>query len=147
MSLFDFEVAGLAAHDYFIFGLRPKVDLDKVKYSRKHIINVNERYGATAMKGGRSKLQGNKKGTRPWNVHRVCFCKGGRHISPPKRIRLDNDGNPVGRVTWNTVCPLAMMEFQQNLQDIPGWKTFPKWNASGSVSKKNEGNLSLLKSD
>ena len=138
MTLFTFAVAALAAHDYFIFGLRPKVDMDKVKYSKSHVINTNERYGFTAMKGGRSKLQGNKKGTRAWNVYRVCFCRGGKHVSPPQNIHLNNNGNPTDRVRWNTCCPLAIMEFMHNLQG-PQWKPYPKWNDSGTVSRNNEG--------
>ena len=144
LSLVNFVTSALAAHDYFIFGCRPRVDLGKVKSSTSHIINVNERYGCTAMKNGRSKLQGNKKGSRPWNVYRVCFCRNCKHTSPPKRIRLNRDGNPPGQVRWNTVCPLAMMEFLQNLQGTPEFRPFVKWNDSGTVSKQNHYDLPAL---
>ena len=137
-SLFDFVVGGTAAHDYFVFGARPRVDLDKIKFSKRHVINANERYGYTEMKGGRSKLSGNKN--RPWNVYRVCFCKEKKHVSPPEDIELTNAGNPVGRVKWNTVCPLAMMEFQQNLQGN-SWRPYPKLNATGFVSRNNQGKV------
>ena len=126
-SLVDFVVAGLAAHDYFVFGLRPNVDIRKVKTSRSHFINSNERYGLTDMVGGRSKLQGNKRGTRPWRVYRVCFC-GGDHTPVPENIVLNAQGNPIPlQVDWNTVCPLAMMEFLRNVQGVETWRPFPKW--------------------
>jgi len=144
MSLVDFETAALGAHDYFIFGLRPRVDLDKVKKSTEHLINNNERYGLTVMNGGRSKLQGNKRGTRPWKVHRVCFCRRGAHTSPPKVIRLNQDGNPTRQPSWNTVCPLAIMEFMQNLQGTTKWKPYAKWNGSGTVSRQNHGDVPEL---
>ena len=143
-SLTKFITGGLAAYDYFVFGLRPRVDMGKVKNSVSHFLNVNERYGYTRMKGGRSKLQGNKKGTRQWFVYRPCLCKGKKHRSPPDVIQLDREGNPRGRVNWNTVCPLAMMEFIENLQGTPKWKPYVKWNDSGSVSKQNHGDVPLL---
>ena len=137
-SLFDFSVGVLAAHDYCVFGCRPTVDLDKVKFSKRHVINANERYGFTEMKGGRAKLAGNKN--RPWNVFRVCFCKGKKHVSPPEEIILTNAGNPTKRVKWNTVCPLASMEFQKSLQGA-SWRAYPKWNRTGTVSRNNEGKV------
>ena len=143
-SLFDFVVAGLTAHDYFIFGLRPVVDMNKVKISRCHFINVNELYGTTKMIGGKSKLQGNKRGTRPWNVHRVCFCRGGKHTSVPDDIVLDIQGNPTDPPTWNTVCPLAMMEFLQTTSPVDAWMPYPKWRKNGLVSKQSHGDVSGL---
>jgi len=144
MPLIHFETAALGAHDYYVFGLRPRVDLDKVKKSTEHLINVNERYGVTTMKGGKSKLQGNKRGTRPWKVFRVCFCKGGNHVSPPGTIRLNQDGNPVKAPTWNTVCPLAIMEFMKTIQDTNQWKPYPRWNTTGTVSRQNYGDVPAL---
>ena len=104
-NLAEWAVAAIGAHDYFIYGLRPRVDIMKVKTSITHVINTNEKFGATEMVCGRSKLHGNKRGTRPWNVYRVCFCRGGRHTPVPKNIRLDNQGNPTGPVTWNPGGP------------------------------------------
>ena len=142
LSLLDFETSALAAHDYFIFGLRPNVDLSKVKNSTEHLINVNEKYGITAMKGGRSKLHGK---TRPWNIHRVCFCPDKKHTSPPKVITLNREGNPDGMaVTWNTCCPVAIMEFQHNLQETMKFKPYPKWKETGGVSKQNHGDVSSI---
>ena len=140
--LVKFITGALAAHDYFVFGLRPRVDLDKVKKSTTHLLNINERYGFTSMKGGRSKLQGPR--TRSWKVYRVCFCKHRKHRAPPAVIELDREGNPAGTPTWNTCCPLAMMEFIKNLQETDNWKPFVKFNDSGEVSKQNYGDVPLL---
>ena len=142
--LVKWTTGALAAHDYFIFGLRPRVDIDKVKNSTTHVINTNERYGYTAMKGGRSKLHGLKKGTRPWNVFRVCFCKGRKHKSPPVNLVLDEEGNPQELPQWNTCCPLAMMELIRNLQGTEQWRPYAKWNDSGTVSKSNHGDTPLF---
>ena len=140
-TLFKFTVGAQAAHDYFIFGCRPNVDLMKVKSSSRHVINVNERYGFTEMVGGRAKLAGTQ--SRPWNVNRVCFCKNKKHISPPADLVLTNAGNPTKRVKWNTVCPLANMEVQKNLQG-DSWRPYPKWNKNGTVSGNNYGNVAKL---
>ena len=59
-----------ATYDTHVFGLRPNVDVKKVKDSRDHFINANEGYGWTEMNGGRSKLHGPKRGTRPWKVYK-----------------------------------------------------------------------------
>ena len=141
-SLFDFVVGATAAHDYFVTSGRPHTDLNKVKFSKEHVLNANERYGFTAMKGGRSKLPLNREG-RPWNVYRVCFCKDKKHVSPPEDIILTNAGNPTKRIKWNSVCPLACMEFQRSLQGN-SFRSYPKWNQNGSVSRNNYGNVSEL---
>ena len=141
-SLADFIVAGLAAWDYFVIGLRPNVDMAKVKSSTVHNININERYGTTAMVGGRSKLQGNQRGTRQWKVYRVCCCRNLEH-KPVLYIPLDKTGNPTVPVTWNTVCPLAQMEFLRNQQGA-GWKPYRKWKKSGTFGTQNHGDVSGL---
>ena len=142
-SLADFVVAGLAAFDYFVYGLRPKVDMAKIKNSSVHVINVNERYGTTAMVGGRSKLQGNQRGTRPWKVYRPCCCRNLEHTPVPDLFPLDKNGNPTIPVAWNTVCPLAQMEFLRNQQGV-GWKPYRKWRKSGTFGSQNHGDVSGL---
>ena len=79
----------MSSYDTHVFGLRPNVDIKKVKQSTTHCINVNEGYGWTEMLGGRSKLHLSKRGTRPWKVYRVCFCEKKKHIPVPKRLKLD----------------------------------------------------------
>ena len=125
-SLAKFNTGMLACHDTHVFGLRPNVDIAKVKTSKDHFINANERYGWTKMVGGRSKLHLHKRGTRAWRVYRYCFCQGRNHVSPPGLLSLDDEGNPHQDVTWNTVCPLAGMEFLELIQGPP-IKIYAKW--------------------
>ena len=66
LCLADFIVRILLLWHFHVFGLRPNVDIAKVKKSRDHFINANERYGYTEMVNGRSKLHKEKRGTRPW---------------------------------------------------------------------------------
>ena len=140
-TLVQFETGAMCSHDNHIFGLRPNVDIKKVKDSREHFININEGYGYTVMVGGRSKLHGNKRGTRGWRVNRVCFCDG-THVSPPETIRLDARGNPLDPVTWNTVCPLAIMEFMQNTQG-DNWRPYGKWARSTRQHTSNIGDVPI----
>ena len=141
MNLVSFETAVLCSHDTHISGLRPNVDVKKVKDSRSHFINSNETYGNTDMVGGRSKLHGPKRGTRPWRVYRTCFCKG-KHRSPPAEIQLKVDGNPLLPPTWNTVCPLAAMEFMESIQGA-NFKTYAKWGLSTQLYGQNVGDVDL----
>ena len=139
MNLVSFETAVLCSHDTHISGLRPNVDVKKVKDSRSHLINSNETYGYTDMVGGRSKLHGPKRGTRPWRVYRTCFCKG-KHRSPPAEIQLKEDGNPLLPPTWNTVCPLAAMEFMESIQG-DNFKPYAKWGLSTKLYGQNVGDV------
>ena len=144
-TLADFIVAALGAWDYFIFGLRPQCDINKVKTSTDHVININERYGYTSMVGGRSKLQGNRRGTRAWKVYRVCCCRNWKHTPVPADFRLDKKGNPTVPVTWNTVCPLAQMEFMDQQQGVLGWGAYKKWRKStGEFGLANHGDVPAL---
>ena len=143
MSLTNFTVAGLASYDTHIFGLRPNVDMKKVKDSRLHEINLEERYGYTEMVDGRSKLHGNKRGTRPWVVNRVCFC-GGQHIPVPEDLLLSKAGNPQGQPAWNTVCPLAIMEFLKIIQGKETWKPYTKWFPKQLAYGQNHGDVATL---
>ena len=138
-NLVSFELGVLSSHDSHIFGLRPNVDIKKVKDSRSHFINKNEKYGYTDMVGGRSKLHAPNRGTRPWRVYRTCFCKG-NHVSPPEYIPLDGEGNPEEDPTWNTVCPLACMEFMQSMQG-ENWKAYAKWAPSTGMFGQNVGDV------
>ena len=138
-NLTTFATGVLCAWDTHIFGLRPNVDVKKVKDSRTHIINANEGYGWTLMEGGRSKLHGPKRGTRPWRVYRVCLCEG-THVSVPDHFNLDLQGNPVDVPTWNTVCPLAAMELLRYVQG-DAFKPYGKWFASSQHYGQNVGDV------
>ena len=139
MPLVLFAPGLLCSWDSQVFGLRPNVDIKKVKNSTVHFINVNEGYGYTEMVGGRSKLHGPKAGTRAWRVYRVCTCNG-THVSPPETIELDEIGNPTTVPVWNTICPLATMEFMRNFQS-ESWKPYSKWARSTRRYGQNIGDV------
>ena len=138
-SLTNHMLGVLTAHDTHIFGLRPNVDVKKVKDSTTHFINVNEGYGWTEMVGGRSKLHGHKRGTRPWKVFRICFCKAGKH-TPVTRLKLDKEGNPDREPPWNTCCPLAAMEFLSSKQG-KNWRVYAKWTKRKVYGGQNVGDV------
>ena len=143
LSLVDFIVARLGSWDFHVFGLRPNVDIKKVKNSREHFINANEGYGKTKMVEGRSKLHLNKRGTREWWVYRVCTCKG-KHKGPSERqSRVKKDGNPKSRPTWDTCCPVAAMEFLHHHQGA-NFRCYPRWNKRGHYGAWNHGDVANL---
>ena len=57
--------------DTMVCGARSKVDLDKLKKSRRHQVSYVQGWQTSAFLGGRSKLAGVKKGTRPWSMWRI----------------------------------------------------------------------------
>ena len=138
-SLTTFTTGVLCTYDTHIFGLRPNVDTKKVKDSRSHFINANEGYGWTEMVGGRSKLHGPKRGTRPWRVIRICLCKGD-HISVPDHFNMDLQGNPIDDPSWNTVCPLAAMELMRYVQEAD-FKPYAKWFSTSGHYGQNVGDV------
>ena len=138
-SLTTFTTGVLCAYDTHIFGLRPNVDTKKVKDSKNHFINANEGYGWTDMVGGRSKLHGPKRGTRPWRVIRICLCKGA-HVSVPDHFNMDVQGNPVDDPNWNTVCPVAAMELMRYVQG-DDFKPYAKWFSSSQHYGQNAGDV------
>ena len=141
MSFVQFLLGLLCCWDTDVFGLRPNVDTKKVKASQIHDVNPNEGYAWTEMVGGRSKLHGHKRGTRPWKVYRVCCCEG-NHQSPSP-VELDAEGNPVGQVTWNTCCPVAAMEIIHNLQGH-GFKLYAKWFSRTKEYGQNCGDIAKM---
>ena len=144
-SLTTFATGVLCTYDSHVFGLRPNVDTKKVKDSRTHFINANEGYGWTDMVGGRSKLHGPKRGTRPWKVIRVCLCKG-THVSVPAHFNMNAQGNPIDEPTWNTLCPLAAMELMRYVQG-EGFKPYGKWFATTSRYGQNVGDVATYAND
>ena len=140
MSLAEWIVGVIACWDTHVFGMRPNVDIKKVKDSRIHEIYGNDGYGRTQMVEGRSKLHLHKRGTRPWWCYRVCTCKN-KHKSPTSRqMRLNVAGNPKSRPTWNTCCPLAAMQFLEHHQG-PSWRIYPKWIKTGTYGNINVGDV------
>ena len=145
MSLAKFMVGTQATWDFHVFGMRPNVDLDKVKKSRDHEIVANEGYGRTKMVNGRSKLHLSKRGTRQWWIYRACTCKDGKHKSPTSRqMRVDKKGNPSKTPKWNTCCPVNAMEFISHHQRGETWRPYPKWNKAGHYGQQNVGDVPAL---
>ena len=138
----------LAYWDGFVCGQRPNVDLDKLKKSREHYWDWDLGWCCTALEGGRSKLCGIKKGTRPWSSWLVCMCQGGKHRRPIKHAWsfIDEDGNPTKDLGFDPCCPPAVQEFvfqwltanQQELRKYPNF-----WPRSGRDSNNYELELVL----
>ena len=141
LCLADFVVRILILWHSHVFGLRPNVDIAKVKKSRDHFINANERYGWTEMVDGRSKLHKQKRGTRPWRVYRTCLCPGGRHQSVPEDLVVNSKGNPFDKPNWITTCPVAAMEFLQLLQQTEEWAPYPQWYEKKGAYGRNIGDV------
>ena len=115
--------------NFQIIGSRPNEDLGRIKESEEHCIDVDEGWGWTAFVGGRCKLRGKKKGTRPWRAWRICLCKGGAHVDIPEDIEYGtwgHRGDPPANydpdnLPWCTNCPVAAMSLILKLQwRLPG---------------------------
>ena len=132
-SLVDFSSGVICAYDCFLSGLRPNEDVMRLKKSRTHSYDWENGWQCTAFKGGRAKLSGTKKDTRPWSIWTVCFCKGPRHQRPPSEFcyEINKAGNPrdPSLVNWTTTCPLAALELLWQLQDEP--RRYGRWLDSG----------------
>ena len=141
LCLADFVVRVLLLWHFHVFGLRPNVDITKVKKSRDHFINSNERYGYTEMVNGRSKLHKQKRGTRPWRVYTVCLCPNGQHQPIPDDLVINRKGNPYEAPTWTTTCPLAAMEFLRRFQQTDKWAPYPQWYEKKGGYGRNIGDV------
>ena len=143
MSLVTFCQGLLAAYDLFIFGLRSTEDVKRVKKSVTHHHHWTNGWQATEFKGGRAKLCGTKKGTRPWRIWRTCHCPGKHHVRPPPTFfaEIRKDGNPRCAVKWCTVCPVAAVEFIFSLQADSTKRCYAKWLDSGRMGASNIGDV------
>ena len=149
MSLVDWSRGLIAAWDWSVVGARAVEDLKRIKNGESHGHNRREGFGYTQLKGGRAKLAGKKKGTRPWKVWRVCMCQN-EHRPLPDDIEyaLDKDGNPQECIhdhrSWCTECPINCMELilrgQYKFEDK---RIYRKWNkkGTGGYGKGNQGEL------
>ena len=145
LSLADFETGLIASWDFHVFGLRPNVDIEKVKKSLEHDINGNEGYCRTAMVNGRSKLHLSKRGTRPWQVYRVCTCKGPHKPPTPTQLwKVEKNGSPKSNPKWNTLCPLNAMLFKEHHHLTTEYKTYTKWIGEGNYGKQNHGDVATI---
>ena len=155
MGLVEWSTGLVVSWDWLVSGNRPLSDLGKIKKSTKHILKPKQGYCYTALKGGRSKLHEDKRGTRPWKVYRLCTCNVGEHCGPPKeamesRWSWTPEGNPPkrfthdGKPTWCTCCPLAATELLLGLQDGNKKYVYRKWTKEGVMGKSNHGKLTDL---
>ena len=135
----------VAGYHWSLFGLRSREDIDRVKRSVTHQVNWKAGWVCTDFVGGRAKLCGVKKGTRPWKVWMVCHCKGKQHVRPPANFHktIDKFGNPLGEISFSTVCPLACLEVVWQLQDQAGVdrRCYGKWLGSGRFGTSNYGDV------
>ena len=130
-SLMLFLCGLISAGDLFVFGLRSREDIKRVKESRTHEFNGKQGWTCSKFVGGRSKLSGNKKDSVPWWIWRVCRCRKKKHVPVPKDFfkNIDDEGNPTVEVTWCTLCPLAALELIWQFQDHQGQerRCYGKW--------------------
>ena len=117
-SLVEWSVGLLCAFDWAVNGTRPNEDMDRIKKSEVHDIDLVEGWGYTALKGGRAKLENKKRNTRPWKAWRPCLCSSRKHVPIPSDIEYDRwkRGNPTEAPTWCTGCPVSAMELLLRLQ-------------------------------
>ncbi len=139
LSLIEYSSGYICAHDLFLYGLRSTEDVNRVKKSTEHTFDWQQGWQCTSFTGGRAKLCGSKKGTRPWSIWTTCFCKGDRHQNPPEDfcLQIKEDGNPrdPSLVTWTTSCPLSCLQLLWQLQETP--RRYGKWLESGRFGKSN----------
>ena len=126
----------LTSHDLFIFGLRSTEDMRRVKLSSRHDYDWDAGWACTSFLGGRCKLAGVKKGTRPWKIWRVCHCPG-KHVRPPAMFVVGKDGNPTSPLNWSSTCPVAVQEFLFSYQWKKKRHCYVKWLKSGRMGASN----------
>jgi len=115
MPLPRYSVLMTISTDFLLNACRPVGLNQKIKKSRDHYINVEQRFMWTEMQGGRAKLE-KRMEPRPWKAYRVCSCPGTTHKGLPSNYRdqlrvLDERGFPRnGNANWCTACPLTCFE-------------------------------------
>ena len=136
LSFIEYCTGLVAANDLFIFGLRSTEDVRRVKMSDQHQADWINGWQCTRFKGGRAKLCGVKKNTRPWSIWRTCHCPG-LHVRPPAMFTVDKTGQPNSPLTWCSSCPVAVLEFLFSMQWQDKKRCYPKWLASGRFGGSN----------
>ena len=150
MFFYDWLVGLICFWDWAVAGSRHVIELEtKLKKSVSH--GVDHKHGCcfTDLVAGRPKLCGKKRGTRPWRLHRLCLCPGGKHQNPPELFctHFDDNGNLKKKPNWHVTCPVAawqVIESTQRGEGIPKdecklykkWLPSTKYTAAG-VSKTN----------
>ena len=145
MSFIEWTVGLLAAWDVFVLGNRPGVDIKKIKKSAQHTWDDSDGYCATVLVGGKSKLCGNKRGTRPWLAYRVCLCnRDGQHKPPTQEFTesIGKDGNPVLMPDHDSSCPVSALEVLQKMQfKFSEFRVYRKWTPKSGFVKSNFGDV------
>ena len=80
-SLPKFMSGLLCCWTWAVLGCRPRVDMDSLKRSEEHTLSLEQGWFATSFEGGRNKLCGTKKGSRPWNGYRRTQLCPARDLS------------------------------------------------------------------
>ena len=146
MSLYEWSRGRLATWFWLVTGARGTEDMKRLKKSTTHHVCHREAYGWTAYKGGRAKLSGMKKGSRPWKGYVVCTCKGGKHVPLPKDVHygFEKDGNPPEWTElWHTECMLncfhLILKLQWRLETQGVFRHWSSWKdyRGGRVGKQN----------
>jgi hypothetical protein len=147
LSLMEWITCAIGAWVWSICGARPHCDIDSVKKSKDHTISHDQGWACTEFVGGRNKLHGNKRGTRPWAVYYLCMCPGGVHRPVPDSyycfIRKDGNPDKYHKPNFCTVCPvnwLALKEARMNMRDEP-LRVFAKWCPSRHRFGQNHGDV------
>ena len=73
----------LACWTWAVWGCRGIVDMASLKTSTDHADNRVQGWAYTSYSGGRNKLCGVKRGTRPWKAYFICMCPNGTHVPVP----------------------------------------------------------------
>ena len=139
LSLLDWIISKRAAYDTLLCGHRPNKDMEKMKNSRTHKFNSREGWCWTDFVNGRSKLRGAKKNSRPWKQWSICWCKGGKHVSPTLKAKwnIDETGNPMnGDPGFDTRCITAGFEFTNLWLDKKDWRRYPNLVGTGRGKSK-----------
>ena len=132
-SFIEFCVGVVTAYDYFVFGCRSQTDLTRLKESRVHEVYPKEARMLTHYNNGRAKV----RTPRPWVCNTVCFCRGGKHVSPHKDFKFTMDeGNPTCGVEWFSTCPLACFQFLQQYS-VAKNRRYPKPSKHGDKLTRN----------
>ena len=143
MTLIRWMTALLSAWSWTVAGCRPQCDIKSLKDSEDHTLCPDQGWACTEFVGGRNKLHGNKRGTRPWAQYYICMCPGGVH--KPVRAtffrRMRKDGNPYGDPTFPTCCPLNCLEVKRQMSYPKPLRLFSKWTTKKRRFGSNHGDV------
>lgn len=143
MSFADWLTGLLCAWAWCVCGARPGVDMDSIKQSTSHAVSESQGWACTDFVGGRNKLHGNKRGTRPWKLYFLCICPGGVHNPAPVDFyaRFDKNGNPHSRIKFCTVCPVNCLRIKRDRMAPNPLRLFANWTTTRKKFGRNRGKI------